>query len=380
MARRVSDEKGPGVRKVLVCGAAFAATCISAVAVSGAAGAAPPVPSPGSSSPASPGQGEGPGTQAPSGSPGSSGPSSTAQAGNGQSSAPDPVVSTRAVMVTPKLPRTATYAYGVHPRQRIDVYWQDTTPEGRDDDAGAATRQARGTAPTPAVLLFHGGSWIGGDKSGWKYFARRLTAQGYTVFAANYRLATQAPWPAQRDDAMAALTYVKRHAVKWNIDPDRVAVMGSSAGGLLASQLATYGEGGTRVRGAVSLSPVNIPYLAYQAGEKPDATKSQRSLRRAVVKLLGCVPVETDPDCMAQAEDTNTISHVSPGDAPMLLLHYKDEFVPPAQSTGLAAALRGVGLDASVKVYPGRQHATALLNEETAVPLIISWLKQRTAP
>jgi acetyl esterase/lipase len=223
------------------------------------------------------------------------------------------------------------------------------------------------------VLVFHGGSWISGDKSSWKYFARRLTAQGYTVFAANYRLATQAVWPAQRDDAGAALDFVKKNAARWNIDPDRIAVVGSSAGGLLASQLGTYGEGAQRVRGVLALSPVNTPYLAYQDGLKATATASQRGLRRAVAKLVGCVPNESDPLCWQRVEDSDSVTHVSSG-----AMHAADELVPASQSNGLAAALRGAGVPADVKVVPGTGHASQLLNDPTVYPAILNWLKART--
>jgi acetyl esterase/lipase len=277
-------------------------------------------------------------------------------------------------MVTPKPPKAATYAYGTHPRQRLDAYWHPGT--ARQSRTGQAAQPGR--APGPAVLVFHGGSWISGDKSSWKYFARRLTAQGYTVFAANYRLATQAVWPAQRDDAGAALDFVKKNAARWNIDPDRIAVVGSSAGGLLASQLGTYGEGAQRVRGVLALSPVNTPYLAYQDGLKATATASQRGLRRAVAKLVGCVPNESDPLCWQRVEDSDSVTHVSSGDAPLLAMHAADELVPASQSNGLAAALRGAGVPADVKVVPGTGHASQLLNDPTVYPAILNWLKART--
>ncbi|MFC5751967.1 alpha/beta hydrolase [Actinomadura rugatobispora] len=367
------------MRKVLVCGAAFAATCIAAVAVSSGAQATPgPTPTPAPSSPALPGL---PGTPGATGSPGSQTPSAPGSASPSaprtprQPSAADTVVSARAVMVTPKPPNARTYAYGVHPRQRLDAYWRPAQQPARQGETAQA-QPAR--TPGPAVLVFHGGSWISGDKSSWKYFARRLTAQGYTVFAANYRLATQAAWPAQRDDAVAALDFVKKNAARWNIDPGRVAVFGSSAGGLLASQLGTYGEGAQRVRGVLALSPVNTPYLAYQDGLKATATASQRGLRRAVTQLVGCVPNESDPLCWQRVEDSDSTTHVSAGDAPMLAMHAAEELVPAAHSNGLAAALRGAGVAATVKVVPGSGHASELLNDPTVYPAILNWLKART--
>src|SRR5512139_2608835 len=90
-------------------------------------------------------------------------------------------VKATAVMVTPPLPKRATYAYGRHARQRIDAYW----------------RPRKGGKPRPAVLVLHGGSWLKGDKRVWRSNAIELTNRGYVTFAANYRFANQAPWPAQ---------------------------------------------------------------------------------------------------------------------------------------------------------------------------------------
>ncbi|RFU41782.1 alpha/beta hydrolase [Actinomadura logoneensis] len=270
-------------------------------------------------------------------------------------------------MVTPKLPRTKTFAYGKNARQRVDVYWQPVSPK----DKKAKAR--------PGVFLLHGGYWLEGDKGAWKYLARRLTAQGFTVFAANYRLAPAAQWPAQRDDAVSALAYVRKHARYFNLDPKRVAVVGSSAGGLLATQLGTLDDGGERVRGVVALSPVNTPYLAYQDGGEPTASAAQRKLRGAVGKLVGCVPGAAVTACWDKLDDANAASHVSRGDAPMLLFHSKGDFVPATQSTALAGALRTAGVPVTVRTVSGRMHGGALMIDPTVYPTLLAWLKARTS-
>ncbi len=93
----------------------------------------------------------------------------------------------------------------------------------------------------PAVIVIHGGSWAHGDKGG--YFAphnRYLASQGYVVFDVQYRFTTldQALWPTQLDDIRAAIRWVKAHAAGFNIDPDRLALLGRSAGAQLALQAA----------------------------------------------------------------------------------------------------------------------------------------------
>lgn len=369
------------MRKVLVCGAAFAATCVSAVAVPMGAHANAPAPTP-SAAPSHPATGE-PGPAGGPAAPGSESPSaSSTTLPEGDRGAPDGepdgTVTAQAVMVTPELPKFRTYAYGKAAAQKIDAYWRDAGPRAE---------------PRPVVLILHGGYWLKGDKGGgWKYLARRLTEEGFVVLSANYRLAPKAHWPAQRDDSMSALAFVKRHARLWNADPARVAVVGSSAGGQLATQLGTLGTGTRQVRTVVALSPPNNPYLAYQDGAKPTASPKQAKLRRAVVDLMGCVPgaqsgteadagagaeleVGAGADCWPRVDDASTVTHVSPGDAPMLLMHATGDFVPVTQSTGLAAALRAAGVQATVKTVKGDMHATQMLDDEHTYPTIVSWLK-----
>ncbi|MGH3243895.1 MAG: alpha/beta hydrolase [Spirillospora sp.] len=368
------------MRKTLVCGAAFAAVCFSAVAVPMGAHATAPTP-PGPSGPvmAPPGGSGGDGSGGDGGGGESPSTSSTTQPEGGQPGGPatpdgepDGTVTAQAVMVTPELPKFRTYAYGKAAAQRIDAYWRDTGPRA---------------TPRPAVLLLHGGYWLGGDKgAGWKYFARRLTEQGFVVLSANYRLAPKAQWPAQRDDSMAALSFIKQHARLWNVDPRRVGVIGASAGGHLATQLGAFGTGNRQVRGVIALSPPNDPLLAFKDGAEPGATRQQVKLRQAVSSLVDCVPgsladvAGLPGDCLARLDDASTVTHASAGDAPMLLMHGTGDFVPVAQSSELADALRAAGVQATVKTVKGDLHAGQMLEDEHTFPMIVSWLKKNLKP
>ncbi|REE96105.1 alpha/beta hydrolase [Thermomonospora umbrina] len=276
-----------------------------------------------------------------------------------------PGVSASAVMVTPAPPRSDTYAYGDDDRQVLDAYWR----------APAASRE-RTTSPRPGVLLLHGGSWRRGDKSGWRYTARRLTTLGYVVFSANYRLAQTARWPAQREDSQNALAYIKRNARLWNLDPNRIVVMGSSAGGHLATQLGTYGTGAAEVRGVVALSPVVSPQRAYQDGGVLGADRSRRSLRQAVQMLLGCDPATDGPVCRERLNDASAATHAGPGDPPMLLIHSRGEFVPPAHGTVLAAVLGAAGVPATVNTVPGKDHGGALLDDTVTFDSVVRWMDE----
>ena len=103
----------------------------------------------------------------------------------------------------------------------------------------------------PAVLLLHGGGWRDGDKSQLKYYGIQLARYGYLCVCSEYRLSGEAVWPAQLHDAKAALRWIRGNAAELNVDAERIAVSGNSAGAHLALMLAATpgtpgleGEGG----------------------------------------------------------------------------------------------------------------------------------------
>src|SRR5262245_36543772 len=112
---------------------------------------------------------------------------------------------------------TGSYTYGSHIRQAFDAYWND--PE-------------HGTQP--GLVIIHGGYWNDGTRTAWKDTAQWYSNQGFAVFTLDHRYNTDAPWPAPRDDVFAALNWIKGHATTFELDPDRIAVLGSQAGGQLA--------------------------------------------------------------------------------------------------------------------------------------------------
>lgn len=85
------------------------------------------------------------------------------------------------------------------------------------------------TAPVPAVILIHGGYWQTGDKQSHARLASRVMQWGYAAFAVNYRLAPDFPFPAAVEDVQCAIVWVRKHASKYGIDPNRIALLGTSA-------------------------------------------------------------------------------------------------------------------------------------------------------
>jgi acetyl esterase/lipase len=93
--------------------------------------------------------------------------------------------------------------------------------------------------PVPVIVWIHGGGWYEGGKD-W-YAPTRFIDHGYAAVSISYRLTGVAPFPAQIYDCKGAIRWLRANAAKYNIDPDRIGVFGSSAGGHLAALLGTSG-------------------------------------------------------------------------------------------------------------------------------------------
>jgi len=87
----------------------------------------------------------------------------------------------------------------------------------------------------PALIMIHGGGWSSGDKSMEIPLARQIAARGYVTITVEYQLSPEALYPAAVHNIKAALRWTRAHAKEYNIDPEKIAISGSSAGGQLAA-------------------------------------------------------------------------------------------------------------------------------------------------
>ncbi|QDU64121.1 Carboxylesterase NlhH [Planctomycetes bacterium Pan216] len=122
-------------------------------------------------------------------------------------------------------PTQSDVAYGPHERNVLD-FWQ-----------------AEGNGPRPLVIYIHGGGWVGGDKTNIRPDAlERLLDAGISVASINYRYSTQKPFPAPMRDGGLAVQFLRHHAKEFNIDPERVACFGGSAGAVTSLWLAFHDD------------------------------------------------------------------------------------------------------------------------------------------
>ncbi|WP_308250845.1 alpha/beta hydrolase [Nonomuraea rhizosphaerae] len=246
-----------------------------------------------------------------------------------------------------------TVSYASNRRQDMDVWW---TQDG---------------SKRPGVFLIHGGWWSSGDKRQMTEIARTYAALGYTVFNLNYRLSGDAAWPAQRVDALTAISLARRHAQRWSFDPGNYVVVGFSAGGHIAAAVGTYGNGIRGLKGVVGLSPIISPLRAYSDGALTNDPYKRR-LRNAAIRLAGgCHPKGRCSRVWASME---VAWHASPKDAPMLTVHSQHEFVPPVQSELLKQMLGQVGVPVTVVTAPGISHSAPLYREPGVAEQVQQWI------
>lgn len=89
----------------------------------------------------------------------------------------------------------------------------------------------------PAVLLIHGGGWVSGSKENQRIMGQHLAENGFVAVVANYRLSREAQFPAAVHDLKTALSWMRKNASEYKINPDKIAVLGTSAGAQLATLL-----------------------------------------------------------------------------------------------------------------------------------------------
>jgi acetyl esterase/lipase len=240
--------------------------------------------------------------------------------------------------------RDVAYVTNGHPRQTLDLF----IPPGA-------------TNPLPLIIWVHGGAWLGGSKE--QCPALAYLKDGYAVASLNYRLSQHAIFPAQIEDCKAAVRWLRAHAQNHNLDPERFAAWGASAGGHLVALLGTAGDvkkfevGGnlevsSRVQAVVDFfGPTDFTQMGMH--RLPDSPINHDADDAPEAKLIGG-PVPENQDKAAAA---NPITYVTKTAPPFLIMHGdKDNLVPYQQSELLRDALQKAGVPVTLKIIAGAGH------------------------
>lgn len=235
------------------------------------------------------------------------------------------------------------YAGTNNPRQKLDLY----LPKTRKDDK-----------PLPVVVFIHGGAWQAGDKRGGLGAVARLVESGeYTGVSIGYRLTGEAIWPAQIHDCKAAIRWLRANAKKYNLDPDKIGVTGTSAGGHLVAMLGTTGDvkelEGKLGEHLNESSRVTCVIDQFGPTDLLAMGGSHNNPNSPESKLVGGAVQEKQK----VAREASATTHVSKDDPPFLLLHgTNDNVVPFKQSELLHEALKKGGVDSVLIPVEGAGH------------------------
>lgn len=214
----------------------------------------------------------------------------------------------------------------------------------------ARPRGAKGRLP--AVLVIHGGGWVGGSRKQHDDLIQVLAGRGYVAATVSYRFAPLHRWPAQMQDVQAAVGWLRESAATYGIDPERVGAMGFSAGAHLAMLLGSVDAGdGLDGPGKATAASAKVQAVVSWFGPT-DLTSDDypEAARRLIEGLLGAQVAEGKGGA-------SPVRYVSRGDAPMLLIHgTKDMVVPVSQATLMGEALTQAGVAGEVRLLVGQNH------------------------
>jgi acetyl esterase/lipase len=217
--------------------------------------------------------------------------------------------------------------------------------------------------PLPVIVYIHGGAWRHGSRhAGWNFLRPWVRSGDYAGVSIGYRLSDQAQWPAQIHDCKAAIRWIRGNAERYHLNPDRIAVVGHSAGGHLAALLGVSGDvealegelgewtsASSRVQCVIDFCG---PSDFLTIGDSPSAIDHQAADAPATLLLGG--PISEREKA---AREASPVTHASADDPPHLLVHGdRDDVVPYSQATTFHRALRVAQVPTALVTVQGGGH------------------------
>lgn len=262
------------------------------------------------------------------------------------------------------------YVANGHERHKLDFYKYD---------GGAEVKR-------PTLVWIHGGAWIAGDKGSIDPLAYQIAGLGkYNLISVNYRLANDstAPWPEIVHDVNASIRWIKLNSAKLGIDPDKLVLVGESAGAHLAA-MSAFGSDAEELKGDKNPGPssdVRAAILFYGPYNMSSLVVQKNSAIRSgmceepqysspILELLDC-PETTggkyniDSCDLKKIRTADPCAYVDKADPPVYLVHgEKDCIVPWGQSKALHDELDDVGVRNVFVSVDGGQHSISTLGIE----------------
>ena len=244
----------------------------------------------------------------------------------------------------------------------MDIPYADTDNPAQRLDLFLPTKRAT-DKPLPVIVFIHGGAWRAGSKaSGRGNLIPYVSGGQYAGVSVEYRFSQEAKWPAQIHDCKAAIRWIKGHAEAHNLDPEKVAVWGSSAGGHLVAMLGVSGDAkdleGTLGKHTDLNSRVACvadyfgPTNLLTMGDFPSRIDHYGANSPESALIGGAVQELKD-----RARSASPFFYVTKDDAPVFIAHgTTDPLVPYNQTETFAAALKKAGVTVYVQTIENGGH------------------------
>lgn len=236
-------------------------------------------------------------------------------------------------------------------------YWGDAASRTLEMDL-LLPKQRAGLEPLPVLLFFCGGAFRGMDRSIWLPALTYYADRGYAVASADYRTGPDGVYPACVEDVCDAVRFLMNNAERFNIDPDRIAVAGESAGGFLACRAGMDVPG---VRAIVDYYGVVDLTMPGDSEDCNNAVTDEFMRTR-------------DADALREASPIARITKDTP---PVLILHGdRDPLVPFASSEAFYQKLNEAGVPAEFLALDGEGHGTDAFYQEEVHARVLDFLNR----
>ena len=238
--------------------------------------------------------------------------------------------------------------------------------------------------PLPTILWVVGGAWQQTFPSWRMAEFSYLAYAGYQVAAIDYRTINEAAFPAQVEDCKAAVRFLRANAKRYGVDPERIGIMGDSAGGYLAAMIGATGDasafetdewaGYSSAVQAVAdwYGPIDMLRMGQYAQEQnPDAGEEDTLLFRL---FAGCPITEENHKFLESMSPERYVSAKTP---PHLILHgTADEMVDVRESERYYEALTKAGVPADLVLLEGAGHCDQAFSQLDVQEIILSFFNR----
>jgi acetyl esterase/lipase len=239
------------------------------------------------------------------------------------------------------------------------------------------------SSSTPLIVWVHGGAWMLNDKyADMSYMGNTIKGfieKGYALASIDYRYSTTAVFPAQIQDCNQALEFLYQHAAEYHFDKNRIALIGFSAGGHLASLMGLSANDHVAAFYPAGMKPhfkIRCVLDYYGPSElialanNPDTAVNNS--RNALSVLLGAMAVDR-PDLARKA---SPVTYIDKNDPPFIIVQgEKDESVPNTQSKLLHAWLGLTGVKSQLIIVPNAPHYGVMFDTEDIRKEVFTFLE-----